>query len=80
MARGRKKKTAIVDSGEVDKLENKIYDAPAILDKEVEAAFQIVKSEIHESDNSIQDFYYWDIPITEPLEFFDSNWSYEISG
>ena len=80
MARGRKKKTAIVDSGEVDKLENKIYDAPAILDKEVEAAFQIVKNEIHESDNSIQDFYYWDIPINEPIKFFDSNLSYEISG
>lgn len=80
MARGRKKKTAIVDSGEVDKLENKIYDAPAILDKEVEAAFQAVKSEVHESDNSIQDFYYWDIPINEPIEFFDSNLSYEISG
>ena len=29
-----------------------------ILDKEVEEAFSIVKNEVHESDNSIQDFYY----------------------
>lgn len=56
MARGRKKK--IVDSGEKDKLDNPIFNAPANLDEEVENGFQLVKNEIHESDNSIQDFYY----------------------
>ena len=69
MARGRKRKDSIIEkavdtinkvinSGEQDKLGNTIYDTPSNIDKEVEEAFSIVKNEVHESDGSIQEFYY----------------------
>ena len=93
MTRGRKKKiqdpivekavkeiNKIVDSGEKDLLENPIYDAPVHIDPEVSSGLQAARIESRISDNSTQDFFYWDIPISEEITFFDSNLSYEISG
>lgn len=91
MARGRKRKDSIIEkavdtinkvinSGEQDKLGNTIYDTPSNIDKEVEEAFSIVKNEVHESDGSIQEFYYWDVSLKDPIDFFDSNLSYELTG
>lgn len=93
MPRGRKKKvqdpvidkaveeiSKIIDSGEKDLLDNIIYDAPVHVDPEVAGGLQAARTENRVSDNSTQDFYYWDIPLSEEIKFFDSNLSYEISG
>jgi hypothetical protein len=93
MPRGRKKKvqdpvidkaveeiSKIIDSGEKDLLDNTIYDAPVHVDPEVAGGLQAARTENRVSDNSTQDFYYWDIPLSEEIKFFDSNLSYEISG
>lgn len=93
MPRGRKKKIQdpvvekaveeihkIIDSGEKDLLENPIYNAPVHMDPEVSSGLQAARIEDRVSDNSMQDFYNWDIPLSENITFFDSNLSYEISG
>ena len=80
MARRSKKITVKQANEELDKLGNIIYDTQANVDPEVASGLSAVINEPHESDNSTQDFYYWDITASMPIEFFDSNLRYEISG
>lgn len=94
MARGRKKKIAdpvidkavevinnIIDSGETDTLDNKIYNAPVNVDEEVTEGLLAARSEYVRDYNTKNDeFTDWDVKFDDEIRFFDSNLSYELTG
>ncbi len=81
----RRKKTAeekiiskIIDTGKVDKYDNKVYASDINVDDEVADGFHAVTDSGEYKQE--QGFTNWDITINDKIEFFDSNLSYEITG